>query len=181
MSPKNRIATTPHAEGWRCPGGNCDKCGLDGPWVKSDGCDQFNKDRPGDAPGMKDKTSGRAPAECGGVEKQCSPPDVGECGNDGCNNRYLGRDKWEGKPEKTPSQLKAEADAAAKAKADADAKLPICTYKTASECGAGKACVNCVADGCRSSTANCADQKAAPCEYTINKHVLVNVMIIVPK
>lgn len=33
---------------WRCPGGNCDKCGCPGPWQNAGGCNRFCSEHPGD-------------------------------------------------------------------------------------------------------------------------------------
>lgn len=82
QSSKNKIATNSRAEEgvWNCPGGQCNMCGKDGPWGRTGGCGTSPDAPPGVKPGW------RPPAECGGSEFQCSPPNQGSCGNDGCVN-----------------------------------------------------------------------------------------------
>jgi hypothetical protein len=46
LNGKKTIIKTKAEGGWNCPGGNCDKCGQEGLWIRSDGCGDFCNQRP---------------------------------------------------------------------------------------------------------------------------------------
>ncbi|MFA9288386.1 MAG: hypothetical protein ACEQSA_00705 [Weeksellaceae bacterium] len=70
---QNRQTTQTRAdETWQCPGGNCDKCGVDGWW--GSGCTQFCEEHPGDAPGC-------AAPPGGGGNQPTTPPGGGNEGD----------------------------------------------------------------------------------------------------
>lgn len=71
---KNQQTTQSKAEGWRCPGGNCDKCGQSGPWVNDSGC----SNSPNAPPGYQPPTD---ECPCNGGQGYCLN-DHQWCGND---------------------------------------------------------------------------------------------------